>query len=335
MKKSIQKLSVLLLALLLICGMVPAQVGATYVPVAKYQTHVQNVGWQDYVFQPAMSGTEGKGLRLEGIRIGIDDDAGYDIGLSYQTHIENIGWEDEAGRGWKATNEFSGTEGLGYRLEAIQIKLTGSDAELFDVYYRVHAQNVGWMGWAMNGESAGTAGYGYRLEGIEIEIVPAGSDAPGTTENCFIDKNASQPTTGQLNALDKANTYLGISAFSYTGLISQLEYSGFTNDEATYAADNCGANWSEQALKKAKAYLDISAFSYTGLVAQLEYDGFTNVQAGYGADNCGADWNEQAAKKAQAYLDLTSFSRSALIDQLIYDGFTADQAEYGVTAVGY
>lgn len=63
----------------------------------------------------------------------------------------------------------SGTEGLGYRLEAIQIKLTGADASKFDIYYRVHAQNFGWMGWAKNGESAGTAGFGYRLEAIQIK----------------------------------------------------------------------------------------------------------------------------------------------------------------------
>ena len=335
MKKSIQKLSVLLLALLLICGMVPAQVGATYVPAVVYKTHVQNDGWQDYVHQGAMSGTKGRGLRLEGIKIKLDDNAGFNLGLEYQTHIQNIGWEADAGRGWKTSDEFSGTEGLSYRLEAIQIKLTGADADKFDIYYRVHAQNVGWMGWAKNGESAGTAGYGYRLEGIEIEVVPEGANAPGTTENCFIDKNVSEPTVGQQNALDKASSYLKVASFSYSGLISQLEYSGFTNGEATYAADNCGANWSDQALKKAKAYLDVSAFSYSGLISQLEFDGFTNDQAVYGVDKCGANWNEQAAKKAQAYLDVTSFSRSALIDQLIFDGFTADQAEYGVSAVGY
>jgi len=57
---------------------------------------------------------------------------------------------------------------------------------LFDVYYQVHAQNVGWMGWAKNGDSSGTAGFGYRLEGIRIQIVPKGSSAPGPTNNTFI-----------------------------------------------------------------------------------------------------------------------------------------------------
>lgn len=334
MKKRLSTLftGILLFGLLLSPSVFAEEITTDTTQSVKYQTHVQNEGWQDWKFDGEMSGTSGKSYRLEGIRIetGIQN-----LGIEYQTHIQNIGWESEAGRGWKSNGIMSGTEGLSYRLEAIRVRLTGTDAANYDVWYRVHAQNVGWMGWAQNGADSGTAGYGYRLEGIEIKIVPAGADAPGSIDNCFIDKNASEPTVGQQNALDKANAYLSISAFSYNGLISQLEYSGFANGEATYAADNCGANWSGQALKKAKAYLDISAFSYAGLVGQLEYDSFTDDQAAYGANNCGANWNEQAAKKAQAYLDLTSFSRSALIDQLIFDGFTPDQAEYGVTAVGY
>ena len=60
----------------------------------------------------------------------------------------------------------SGTKGMGYRLEAIQIKLIGVEANNYDLYYRVHAQNLGWIDWAKNEESAGTDGFGYRLEAI-------------------------------------------------------------------------------------------------------------------------------------------------------------------------
>ena len=112
-------------------------------------------------------------------------------------------------------------------------------------------------------------------------------------------------TTGELNALQSALSYLDFSAFSYEGLIDQLEYEGFTNAEATYAADHCGADWNEQALKSAKNYLDFSAFSYDGLIDQLEYEEFTTEQATYGADNCGADWYAQAVKCAASYLDYT------------------------------
>jgi len=91
-------------------------------------------------------------------------------------------------------------------------------------------------------------------------------------------------TTGEKNALLKAKAYLDMSAFSYDGLVEQLEYEGFSHEEAVYGADNCGANWNEQAARKAKAYLDMSAFSYDGLVEQLEYEGFSHKQAVYGAE---------------------------------------------------
>lgn len=177
MRKSIKRLPVILLALLLLIGIIPGNVIAAADPTVSYCTHVQNVGWQDYVASGKMSGTEGKSYRLEGIKIKLDNQ-GYDLGISYQTHIQNIGWEADTARGWKANDGMSGTEGLSYRLEAIQIKLTGADADKFNVFYQVHAQNIGWMGWAKNGESAGTAGYGYRLEGIKIMIAPVGVDPP-------------------------------------------------------------------------------------------------------------------------------------------------------------
>ncbi|WP_311135932.1 hypothetical protein [Acetobacterium malicum] len=177
MKKIIQKLPVLLLTILLFVGMIPANVMADGAPNVNYRTHVQNEGWQDWKKDGTMSGTSGKGFRLEGIEAKLDTQ-GYDLGINYQTHIQNIGWEADTERGWKSNGTMSGTEGLSYRLEAIQIKLTGADAAKFDVYYQVHAQNMGWLGWAKNGESAGTAGFGYRLEGIKIVVVPTGSSTP-------------------------------------------------------------------------------------------------------------------------------------------------------------
>ena len=79
----------------------------------------------------------------------------------------------------------AGTSGQSKRLEAIRIKLTGEMAKQYDIYYRVHSQEFGWLGWAKNGESAGTEGYSYRLEAIQIQLVKKGSSAPGSTSNKF------------------------------------------------------------------------------------------------------------------------------------------------------
>ena len=76
-------------------------------------------------------------------------------------------------------------------------------------------------------------------------------------------------------------------AFSYTGLIKQLEYEGYSHEDATYAANNCGADWNQQAAKSAKSYIELMSFSRTELIKQLEYEGFTHSQAEYGAKSVG------------------------------------------------
>ena len=89
-------------------------------------------------------------------------------------------------------------------------------------------------------------------------------------------------SSGEKNALEKALQYLDYTAFSYSGLIEQLEFEGFTHSEAAYGADHCGADWNEQAAKKAKQYLEYSPFSRSELIDQLVFEGFTRQQAEYG-----------------------------------------------------
>ena len=95
------------------------------------------------------------------------------------------------------------------------------------------------------------------------------------------------PTIGESNALRSAQSYLDFMPFSYSGLISQLEFEGYTTEEATYAADNCGADWNEQAALKAQSYLDFMSFSREGLIEQLVFEGFTYEQAEYGVTAVG------------------------------------------------
>ncbi len=153
-----------------------------------YRTHVQNVGLQDYVQDGEMAGTNGLGLRLEGIRIKLESDI--EGNVEYRAHVQNIGWEE-----YRKNDELSGTAGRNLRLEAIQIRLTGEISNYYDVYYRVHAQNVGWLDWAKNGEESGTEGYGFRLEGIEIKLVEKGNPAPGKTTKCFKENVKVEYTT--------------------------------------------------------------------------------------------------------------------------------------------
>lgn len=101
--------------------------------------------------------------------------------------------------------------------------------------------------------------------------------------------DSADPTVGEQNALKAAKNYLSLMSFSYTGLIKQLtSFDGYTETEATYAADNCEADWNEQAAKAAKNYTDLMSFSRSGLIEQLvQFDGFTEEQAEYAANQIG------------------------------------------------
>ena len=94
-------------------------------------------------------------------------------------------------------------------------------------------------------------------------------------------------TASQKNAVRAAKNYLNVIPFSYNGLIDQLEFDGFTTEQAVYGANNCGADWNKQAVRAAKNYLNVIPFSYNGLIDQLEFDGFTTEQAVYAAKQSG------------------------------------------------
>lgn len=174
----------------------------------KYQTHVQNIGWQGEKADGEMSGTTGQSLRLEAIKIQLS--SSIDGGIVYKTHVQDYGWQN-----FVANGQASGTSGQAKRLEAIQMQLTGNAKNQYDLYYRVHAQNFGWLGWAKNGESAGTAGYSYRLEGIQIVLVPKGGNAPGSTSKHYYNKGY---------APDDENVYLPIMGSTQTSVDQMVRY---------------------------------------------------------------------------------------------------------------
>ena len=165
-------------------GIASARSNAMYAkPISvNYQSHVQKIGWQSTVSDGNVSGTSGRSLRLEGIKISLKDKP-CSGDIRYVTHVQTYGWQGDLNdiNTWKKNGEMSGTSGQAKRLEAICINLTGELAKQYDIYYRVHAQRYGWLSWAKNGEQSGTAGYGYRLEALQIVLVKKGSTAPGNS----------------------------------------------------------------------------------------------------------------------------------------------------------
>ena len=86
-------------------------------------------------------------------------------------------------------------------------------------------------------------------------------------------------TLGEKNALAKAQSYLKYGEYSQKRLYAQLKYEGFTDAEAEYGVQHCGADWYEQAEKRGWHYLKSQSFSKEGLYKQLVYEEFTMDQA--------------------------------------------------------
>ena len=143
----------------------------------------------------------------------------------------------------------------------------------------------------------------------------------------------------QLRAIALLATELG---FSRERLINYLVWEhGFSQSDATFAADNVGANWNAQAVLAARTGLRLAneegvGFSRYSVVLYLGWLGFTQSQAAHGVDNSGTNWNAQAVIQAQWILSFApNISRADLIDELtVWDGFTNAQAVYAANAVG-
>lgn len=161
-------------------GAAPGSTALAYKSPIAYQAHVQNIGWQTSVRDGELSGTQGRALRLEALRISLPN-MQYSGTIQYRGHVSNRGWE----RTWKENGAMSGTNNQSLSLEAIEIRLTGELASRYDVWYRVHAQDFGWMGWTKNGNSAGSSGYARQLEAVQILLVEKNGAAPGSTAGAF------------------------------------------------------------------------------------------------------------------------------------------------------
>lgn len=144
-----------------------------------YRAHVAEIGWQSFVGDGATAGTTGQSHSIQAIEAYIPGD---DSTLKITAHIQDYGWVDPV----EVSQEtYAGTVGKNKQMEALSIELEGSAAEDYDVYYRVHSSEIGWLDWAKNGERAGTQGFGYGIEAIQIKLVKKGSEVPGSTDVAF------------------------------------------------------------------------------------------------------------------------------------------------------
>lgn len=198
-----------------------------------YQTHVQDIGWQTPVSNGMTAGTTGRAKRVEALKINLLSQDGTPLGsdsISVQSHISGIGWESQpVGNG-----QTSGTVGQSRAIEAIKLSLSGGLSESYDIWYRVHSANVGWLGWASNGEPAGTQGYAYQVEAIQIKVLPKNAQDAPARGDAFRDHSQEPPTVSYRSH---------VSNVGWMGVVANGKTSGVIDSTNAIEGLSLSVNW--------------------------------------------------------------------------------------------
>lgn len=150
------------------------------------EAHIQSLGWNGTrsaeVGDSLTLGTTGRALRMEAVKLQVSPNLGQG-GIAYNAHVQTYGWQGnmENSATWVSNGAVSGTTGRAKRIEGIQLQLTGSLAQKYEIWYRCCIQTYGWLGWTHDGRVAGSFGLAKRLEAIEMKLVPKGGSRPKQT----------------------------------------------------------------------------------------------------------------------------------------------------------
>lgn len=179
------------------------------------------------------AGTTGRAKRVEALKINLLSQDGTPLGndsISVQSHISGIGWEPQpVGNG-----QTSGTVGQSRAIEAIKLSLSGGLSDSYDIWYRVHSANVGWLGWASNGEPAGTQGYAYQIEAIQIKVLPKNAQDAPARGDAFRDHSQEPPTVSYRSH---------ISNVGWMGVVADGKTSGVIDSRNAIEALSLSVNW--------------------------------------------------------------------------------------------
>ena len=162
-------------------GVLPQGGGSptTSAPGIQFAGYVNGKGWDG----PRASGNGvGEGGRaLLGFSASVTGDGRMEGSIRYRVSTF-AGWQ-----GWAADGGEACAIDAGRPIQAIQLKLTGTIAKRYDLWYHVYAPGYGWLGYATDGATAGTTGLRIAAEAVQIFLVPKGAQAPGSTARPTVD----------------------------------------------------------------------------------------------------------------------------------------------------
>lgn len=140
-----------------------------------YQSHVQNIGWQDpWANDGQVAGTEGKSLRMEAMKVNLTN-APTGASIKYEAHVAKLGWQS-----WVSDGQEAGTSGKSIQMEALKVSLVNMPG--YSIEYQCHVEDIGWQSWVSDGQISGTTGKGLRLEAIRLRVVKISDNSNVTVQ---------------------------------------------------------------------------------------------------------------------------------------------------------
>ncbi|MGC5222939.1 Ltp family lipoprotein [Micromonospora sp. DT81.3] len=152
--------------------------------------------------------------------------------------------------------------------------MLGVTAALVALVFALRVANLGSNDGAA-GDTAAQAPVAEAPAVVEEQAAESADESPAEPEA----PAASGLTLAQQNAVERARGYLDMMGFSRSDLIGQLEYEGFTVEDATLAVDRLAPDWNAEAVEAARGFLDVSSFTRDTLLDALLYRGFSQSEA--------------------------------------------------------
>ena len=144
-----------------------------------YKSYIKGVGWQNNVNNGEISGTVGESKPINYVNLSLNSNIEGDI--LYSVYSSNK-WQD-----YKNSNTDAGLQDNS--IQAIKIKLLGELSNKYDVYYKTHVSNIGWLSWTKNDNPSGSIGFFNNVEAIQIKVIKKYSEEIDTSGNSFYESN--------------------------------------------------------------------------------------------------------------------------------------------------
>lgn len=151
-----------------------------------YKAHIQNHGWLSPVSNGETAGFTNSSLRLEAMQI--TQTTNPFVHLEYRSYSEDLGWGQ-----YVHSSAESGSIGLGKKLEAIEMRLSGLLSSHYEVYYRLHQSGSGWLDWASSTHPTGIIGVDTSFDAVEVTLLPRTTPFTGNIGNPFTKNYQAKP----------------------------------------------------------------------------------------------------------------------------------------------